>query len=85
VEDGADVIEFDAPTSITATVIAVIFYGLAVYRFAVKRERGRAEQRASRFELHYRSHRCPAPVVKTITVERQHNPWKPQPWMEVGS
>lgn len=71
-------------SAVTSTVIAVIFYGLAVYRFTVKRERARAERRATRFEISYRAHRCPEPIIKTITVERNHEPWAPQPWMEVG-
>lgn len=71
----------DMSTAISLVVVGLVFYGLIVHRFTAKRERARAERRASRFELHYRSHRCPVTVVE---VERSHDPWKRLPWMEVG-
>lgn len=74
----------DDPAAVAMTLIGLFFYGMTIYRGTVWRERNRAEKRASRFELAWRSHKCPEPIVVTVEVERNHDPYKRQPWMEVG-
>jgi hypothetical protein len=64
--------EIDTPTAAALTVIGLIFYGLAIHRLTAKRERARAAR-----------HRCPPPTIKV--VPREHDPWKPQPWMRVDN
>ena len=74
----------DAQTQGVAAIVvfSLFVYATSVYRLVTKSERRRAEQRATRFELSYRAHRCPEPIIKTVVVERNHNPYVRQPWMQ---
>lgn len=68
--------------AILTTILGLIFYGLTIYRITVKCERVRADNRATRLAIAWRAHKC---EVQIVTVERNHNPWKPTPWKRVDA
>lgn len=65
---------FNNPDAVAITVFGLIFYGLAIHRWTAKHERANIPE-----------HTCPEPIIKTVTVERPHDPWQPQPWMRVDT